>query len=232
MNAKKKHLLVVLTGAGMSAESGLQTFRDAGGLWEGHDIMEVASIEAWYKNPSLVIDFYNQRRASLALTKPNNGHLALAKLEEKVDVCIITQNVDDLHERAGSSHIIHLHGELVYACSENNKTQRTFIGYNPLTLGQKNEQGALLRPDIVWFGEAVPKMKEAINWVQKADHFWVIGTSLQVYPAASLLGYCPLSCACVYIDPKANEVHTPARFKAIVGNAATSVPDVCDTVFP
>jgi NAD-dependent deacetylase len=232
MKAKKKPLLVVLTGAGMSAESGLQTFRDAGGLWEGHDIMEVASIAAWHKNPSLVIDFYNQRRAALALAKPNNGHLALAKLEEKVDVCIITQNVDDLHERAGSSLIVHLHGELVYACAENNKEQRTFIGYNPLALGQKNEHGTLLRPDIVWFGEAVPKVEEAINWVQKADYFWVIGTSLQVYPAASLLAYCPPSCACVYIDPKANEVYTPARFKTIAGNAATAVPALCNAVFP
>ncbi len=197
--------IVVLTGAGISAESGINTFRDADGLWEGHDIMEVASPEGWVKNPQLVLEFYNKRRAQLATVIPNAAHFALQELEEKYNVQIITQNVDDLHERAGSSTVLHLHGELYKVRS----TQNPSLVYewkkdlNPNDLG---EDGAPLRPHIVWFGEDVPLIPQAISWVEKADIIVIIGTSLQVYPAAGLMHYAKPDIPIYYIDPKANQV--------------------------
>ena len=184
MQSKK---IVVLTGAGISAESGLSTFRDSGGLWDGHDILEVASIDGWYKNPEKVLDFYNTRRKQLVNVKPNKAHLFLAKLEDNYDVTIITQNVDDLHERAGSSNIIHLHGQLTKARSEINPKILVDIQYNDIAIGDMAEDGYQLRPAIVWFGEMVPLIQKAVNIVKNADYLIVIGTSLEVYPAANLV---------------------------------------------
>lgn len=193
--------LVVLSGAGVSAESGIKTFRDAGGLWEGHDIMEVASPEGWAKNKALVLDFYNQRRRQAHTVKPNEAHYALAKLEEKYEVTIVTQNVDNLHELAGSSHIIHLHGELFKSRSTANPSLVYDIKGTELNVGDKCELGSQLRPHIVWFGEEVPEIPKAVKIVQKADIFIVIGTSLNVYPAAGLIDYVPSSCETYVIDP-------------------------------
>ncbi|MGM5631996.1 NAD-dependent deacylase [Apibacter raozihei] len=195
---KKK--LVVLTGAGISAESGLSTFRDSGGLWEKYDISEVASIKGWFKNPKLVLDFYNMRRSELKDHQPNQAHYLLKELESEYNVYIITQNVDNFHERAGSTNILHLHGELNKVRSETNESL-VYETLEEIQLGQLAEDGGQLRPDIVWFGEAVPKMEEAIQIAQTADIFMVIGTSLQVYPAASLLDYVPASAPIYVIDP-------------------------------
>lgn len=196
---KKK--LVILSGAGMSAESGIKTFRDADGLWEGHDIMEVASPMGWAKNPELVLDFYNKRRAQLGEVHPNRGHKIIAELEHHFDVHIITQNVDNLHERAGSSKVVHLHGELLKVRSVANEDY-VLDWTSDLNLGDCDVHGQQLRPHIVWFGEAVPAMEEAINIVENADYLIVIGTSLQVYPAASLLNYAPQYIPVYYIDVK------------------------------
>ncbi len=194
-----KHL-VVLTGAGMSAESGINTFRDAGGLWEGHDVMEVASPQGFAKNPDLVYDFYNQRRKQLFEVQPNKGHYTLAAMEKDFQVSIITQNVDDLHERAGSAHIIHLHGELRKARSL--KNENYIVDWDAdLTEKDTDPEGYSLRPHIVWFGEAVPMLDKAVTMVSKADIVLIIGTSLQVYPAASLFEYAPTSAKIYYIDP-------------------------------
>jgi NAD-dependent deacetylase len=193
--------IVVLTGAGMSAESGISTFRDAGGLWEGHDVMEVASPEGWERNPALVLDFYNQRRRQLKEVVPNAAHLALAELEERFEVSIVTQNVDDLHERAGSSRVLHLHGELRKVRS----TQDAGLVYHweeDLALGDICELGSQLRPHIVWFGELVPMIEPAVVEVASADIVAVIGTSMQVYPAAGLVGYARRAQRIYYIDPK------------------------------
>ncbi len=192
--------LVVLTGAGISAESGISTFRDANGLWENHDIMEVASIEGYLKNPELVQEFYNQRRQQLFEVEPNAAHLFLKELESDFDVSIITQNVDDLHERANSSKVIHLHGELRKARSE--KNENLIIEWNKnINLGDLAEDGNQLRPHIVWFGEMVPEIENAIDEVLTADILIIIGTSMQVYPAASLKDYAKSNVPVVYIDP-------------------------------
>ncbi len=180
-------LLVVLTGAGISAESGLSTFRDSGGLWERYSIYEVATPEAWARNPQLVLDFYNARRAQLAEVQPNPAHHLLKALEEHFTVIVITQNVDDLHERAGSKYIVHLHGELVKARSTADESLVYEIGYAPIRLGDVCERGSQLRPHVVWFGEAVPAYPLAEAWARRADIFVVIGSSLQVYPAAGLI---------------------------------------------
>lgn len=197
-----KPLLVVLTGAGISAESGLATFRGAGGLWEGHDVMEVASIEGWYRNPALVLSFYNSRRQAAAQAKPNAGHLALAALEQFFEVRIITQNVDDLHERAGSTQVLHLHGKLTELRSVNNP-RLVFPYTKDVHLGDLASDGSQLRPNIVWFGEAVPLMEQAQSWVRQAAAFAVIGTSLQVYPAAGLIYDVHHAIPKFLIDPKA-----------------------------
>lgn len=193
--------IVILTGAGVSAESGISTFRDSGGLWENYDIMEVASIHGWYKDKKLVLDFYNQRRRQLKTVEPNSAHYALAKLEENFDVTIITQNVDNLHERAGSKNIIHLHGQLTQAKSTAHPGFVYEIGYDDIKLGDKCEKGSQLRPNIVWFGEAVPMMYEAGQVAAKADIFIVVGTSLVVYPAAGLIDYVKTSALKYIIDP-------------------------------
>ena len=196
---KKK--LVVLSGAGISAESGIKTFRDADGLWEGHDVMEVASPQGWYKNPELVLDFYNQRRAQLKEVLPNAAHIILGELENHFDVHIITQNVDDLHERGGSTKIIHLHGELRKVRGEHSENE-LIHWEDDVKLGDKNELGEQLRPAIVWFGEAVPEIERSIPVVEQADILVVIGTSLQVYPAVGLMHYAKPHIPVYYIDPK------------------------------
>lgn len=204
---KKIPRLIVLTGAGMSAESGIKTFRDSGGLWEEYDVMTVASIEGWYRNPELVLRFYNDRRRQLITAQPNAGHLGLVELEKWFDVRIITQNVDNLHERAGSKHILHLHGELTKVRSTINSSYIRDIGYTDLNWGDLCPQGGQLRPHIVWFGEEVPAISEAAEWVQQADAFVVIGTSLNVYPAAGLINYVLPKVPVYLIDP--NEVFAP-----------------------
>ncbi|MCX7954886.1 MAG: NAD-dependent deacylase [Bacteroidales bacterium] len=193
--------LVVLTGAGISAESGISTFRDSGGLWEQYRIEDVATPEAWEKNPQLVLEFYNQRRKQLLECKPNEAHLILAELEKWFEVYIITQNVDDLHERAGSKNVLHLHGELKKARSTVDPNLIYEIDGWELKWGDKCEKGSQLRPHIVWFGEPVPKMAEAIAITEKADIFVIIGTSLVVYPAASLIYFVPQTTPIYLIDP-------------------------------
>lgn len=202
--------LVVLTGAGVSAESGISTFRDSDGLWENYRVEDVATIEGWYRNPSQVLDFYNDRRAQLPTVKPNAAHLAIADLEKEYDVTVVTQNVDNLHERAGSTKIIHLHGELTKVRPENCfndmdgfSEEKVFdIGYEPISLEDKAPNGARLRPHIVWFGEAVPKIGQAIDAVEAADILLIVGTSLQVYPAAGLYAYAQAGTPIYIIDPK------------------------------
>ncbi len=193
--------IVVLTGAGMSADSGLKTFRDADGLWEGHDVMEVASPQGFARDASLVLDFYNQRRRQLLEASPNKGHLALAALEEHFDVQIVTQNVDDLHERAGSTNVLHLHGELFKVRSTGNPHD-VQEWKKDLLLGDTCRSGHQLRPHIVWFGEQVPLLPEAAQITQQADILLIVGTSLQVYPAASLIHYTRPGIPLFFIDPK------------------------------
>ena len=196
----KKHI-VVLTGAGISAESGIKTFRDADGLWEGHDVMEVASPEGFARNPELVLNFYNERRKQLKEVKPNQAHLNLATLEKDYKVTIITQNVDDLHERAGSTDVVHLHGELRKIRSTRDENDIK-IWDEDLKLGDTCEKGYQLRPHIVWFGEAVPMIDTAVKICYAADILIIIGTSMQVYPAASLIDYVQPNTPIYYIDPK------------------------------
>lgn len=200
--------LVVLTGAGISAESGLQTFRDADGLWEGHDVKEVASPEGFQANPELVMDFYNQRRRQLKEAKPNLAHSLLSDLENQYEVKIITQNVDNLHERAGSSSVLHLHGQL-NEVRPIDKVNQIITWEDDLILGDLDERGVQLRPNVVWFGEAVPAIDEAMRIVPTADLFLIIGTSLQVYPAAGLIEFAPDNCPIYIIDP--NEVSYHSR---------------------
>ncbi len=196
----KKQKIIVLTGAGISAESGIKTFRDADGLWEGHDVMEVASPEGWRRNKELVLDFYNQRRRQLLDVTPNEAHIALVNLEKKYDVHIVTQNVDDLHERAGSSQVLHLHGELL-------KVRSTFDEdlildwKTDLNIGDFCEHNHQLRPHIVWFGEMVPLLDTAAFLVSQADYIIIIGTSMQVYPAAGLIDYVQANIPIHFVDP-------------------------------
>ena len=193
--------IVALTGAGMSAESGLKTFRDADGLWEGHDVMQVASPEGWRQDPALVLDFYNQRRRQLFDVRPNQGHELLAGLEQRYSVDVVTQNVDDLHERAGSSRVLHLHGELLKVRSS--RDERLVQDWTTdLVLGDLCELGSQLRPDIVWFGEAVPLLEPAAEITSQADIIIIIGTSMQVYPAASLIHYAQPGIPIYFIDPR------------------------------
>jgi len=206
--------LVILTGAGMSSESGIKTFRDSGGLWEEYDVAEVATPQAWIKNRDLVLRFYNERRQQLASSKPNNGHLGLAKLEKYFDVQIITQNIDDLHERAGSTKVLHLHGELTKARSTVDPSLLYDIGYKDINPGDNCEKGSQLRPHIVWFGEEVPMMDAAANLTGNADIFVVVGSSLNVYPAAGLISYAPAKASLWLIDPK--EVVIPVNRKVEV----------------
>ena len=220
--------LAVLTGSGMSAESGIKTFRDAGGLWEGCDVMQVASIDGWLENPELVLNFYNQLRKQLMDAKPNAGHLGLAELEKRFDVSIITQNVDDLHERAGSSNVLHLHGELTKACCTDNKKHTVDIGYTDIEPGDKCPDGFRMRPDIVWFGEEVPAIFEAVETVRSADIFVVIGTSLVVYPAAGLIDYVDKNVPVYLIDPVHPGHSFNRRFTFINESACSGVARLKD----
>ena len=211
----KKHI-VVLPGAGVSAESGFATFRDTGGLWEQYDVNDVASIEGWYRNRKLVLDFYNQRRAQLKEARPNAAHEAIAGLEKDYNVDVITQNVDNLHERAGSTKVLHLHGELTKVRPENGIYDRTAseaevidVGYKPVVLGDLAPNGCQLRPHIVFFGEAVPNIEKAMDLVSSADIFLIVGSSLQVYPAAGLYRYAREDTPIYIIDPKDLLVHDP-----------------------
>ncbi|MFA5444415.1 MAG: Sir2 family NAD-dependent protein deacetylase [Bacteroidales bacterium] len=194
--------IVVLTGAGMSAQSGISTFRDSGGLWENYPVQQVASIEGWHTNPELMLAFYNHRRTALQEAQPNRGHLILAGLENHFHVNIITQNIDDLHERAGSTHILHLHGELTKARSSEDPDLITHIGYDSIEWGDKAADGSQLRPHVVWFGEPVPNMNKAIQWTQEADIMIVAGTSLAVYPAAGLVDFAQNDIPLFLVDPK------------------------------
>jgi len=212
--------LVVLTGAGMSSESGIRTFRDTGGLWEEYDVTEVATPEAWMRNRDLVLRFYNERRTQLSTCQPNSGHTGLAALENYFNVHIITQNIDNLHERAGSTKILHLHGEITKARSTADPSLIYDIGYGDIKPGDKCELGSQLRPHIVWFGEPVPMIEEAIRITSTADIFVVIGSSLNVYPAAGLIEYAPGNASLWLIDPK--EVYVPLRRRIeIISEPAT-----------
>lgn len=216
--------IVVFTGAGMSAESGINTFRDSGGLWEQHRIEDVATPEAFRKNPSLVLDFYNQRRKQVLAATPNKGHLAIAALERKYDVHVITQNIDDLHERAGSSKVLHLHGEIRKARSTIDPHLIYAIDGWELQLGQRCERGSQLRPHIVWFGEAVPAMEEAEYITSLADIFLIIGTSLAVYPAANLVAFAKTSVPKYLVDPNAKPIPFIDNIKILNEKAGTGIP--------
>ncbi len=220
--------IVVLTGAGMSAESGVSTFRDNNGLWENHRVEDVATPEAWHSNPNLVMEFYNQRRKQLFEVEPNKGHLGLVRLEDRFDVQIITQNVDDLHERAGSTNILHLHGELKKVRSTSNPNLiHTLDGWE-LKIGDLCEEGSQLRPHIVWFGESVPMIEPAVNIVAEADILIVIGTSMAVYPAASLINYVDHDIPKYYIDPKAFQVPGIKNLTILNEKAGMGVPKLVD----
>ena len=225
---EKMKKLVVLTGAGISAESGIKTFRDADGLWEGHDLMEVASPEGWRNNQELVLDFYNKRRRQLHTVKPNLGHNVLAELEKYFDVHIITQNVDNLHEKAGSTKVLHLHGELLKVRSTNPEAsgENYILDWNTdLNKGDVDPNGNQLRPHIVWFGEAVPVLDEALSIVQSADFIAVIGTSMQVCPAAGLIYYGKPETPIFYIDPKPATIYDLSNpLEVIPMNATDGVP--------
>ncbi len=218
--------LVVLSGAGMSAESGIRTFREMGGLWEEYDVMEVASPQAWEHNPELVMRFYNERRKKLFEAKPNAGHIGIAALEKHFNVHIVTQNVDDLHERAGSTNVLHLHGELKKARSTSDPNLVYKLDNWELKIGDTCEKGSQLRPHIVWFGEAVPAIMDAVIICQKADIFVVVGTSLNVYPAAGLIDYVPFGAAIFLIDP--NEVRTNKNVTFIKEKASSGIKKLAD----
>lgn len=215
--------LVVLTGAGMSAESGIRTFRDSGGLWEEYDVTEVATPMAWWKNRDLVLRFYNERRRQLADCKPNGGHIGLAKLEKYFDVRIITQNIDNLHERAGSTKVLHLHGELTKARSTADPSLICDIGYKDINPGDLCVKGSQLRPHIVWFGEDVPMMDEAINITADAEIFVVVGSSLNVYPAAGLIAFAPAKASLWLIDPNDVYVRLNRNIEVIKAKASAGV---------
>ncbi|UWX53672.1 NAD-dependent deacylase [Maribacter litopenaei] len=222
--------VVVLTGAGMSAESGLKTFRDADGLWEGHDVMEVATPQAFEQNPELVLEFYNQRRRQLLTVEPNEAHKSLARLEGHFSVEIVTQNVDDLHERAGSSNVLHLHGELLKARSLGNESDIMTIKED-ISLGDLCKNGYQLRPHIVWFREAVPLLDTAINITRNADILIIIGTSMQVYPAASLINFISDGTPIYFIDPRPSikEKSIP-NLTIMAKTAVDGVPTLVDSL--
>lgn len=223
--------VVVLTGAGVSADSGISTFRDNGGLWEEYDVMEVATPEAWAANQNLVLDFYNKRRSQLATVLPNAAHKALAELEQKAEVHIITQNVDDLHERAGSTNILHLHGELTKVRSTIDDTLIYDWGYNELTTEHKCDKGSQLRPHIVWFGEWVPNIDPAQEITAQADILLVIGTSLNVYPAAGLINFVKPNTPIYAIDPQHLELSAYSNAVHIRETAAKATPTLLEELF-
>ncbi len=223
--------MVILTGAGISAESGISTFRDSGGLWEQYRVEDVATPEGWYRNPALVTDFYNKRRIQLLHVKPNAAHLGCADLEKHFEVVVVTQNVDNLHERAGSTRVIHLHGELTKVCSSLDANNPNYIReLKPeeyeVKMGDLAGDGSQLRPFIVWFGESVPAIDVAINYVEKADVLVIIGTSLNVYPAAGLLHYAPANAEVYLIDPKPVDTHSTRNIHVIQKGASEGVAEL------
>ena len=223
--------LVVLSGAGMSAESGISTFRDAGGLWDKYPVEQVATPEGYARDPELVINFYNERRKQLLDVKPNRGHELLAGLEKYFNVTVITQNVDNLHERAGSTHIVHLHGELTKVCSSRDPNNPHYIKeLQPeeyeVRMGDRAGDGSQFRPFIVWFGESVPEIETAIDFVEKADIFVIIGTSMNVYLAAGLLNYVPRGAEVYLIDPKPVDTHTSRPIHVIRKGASEGVAEL------
>lgn len=220
--------IVVLTGAGMSAESGIKTFRDADGLWEGHDVMEVASLQGFRNNPELVLDFYNQRRRQLKEVEPNQAHKDLAALENDFKVTIVTQNVDDLHERAGSTDVVHLHGELRKIRSTGNYNDIK-VWTEDINIGDTCEKGHQLRPHIVWFGEDVPMIETAVKICYAADILVIIGTSMQVYPAASLINYVQPDTPIYYIDPKP-AINNNGKVNVIAKSATEGMKDLINTL--
>lgn len=226
-----KKNLVILSGAGMSAESGISTFRDAGGLWDKYPVMQVASAEGYVRDPELVINFYNERRKQLLDVEPNAGHIGLAELEKDFNVTVVTQNVDNLHERAGSTRIIHLHGELTKVCSSRDPYNPRYVKeLKPeeyeVKMGDKAGDGSQLRPFIVWFGEAVPEIETAVDYVEKADIFVIIGTSMNVYPAAGLLNYVPRAAEVYLIDPKPVDTHSMRQIHIIQKGASEGVKEL------
>lgn len=226
-----KKNLVILSGAGMSAESGISTFRDAGGLWDKYPVMQVASAEGYVRDPELVINFYNERRKQLLDVEPNAGHIGLAELEKDFNVTVVTQNVDNLHERAGSTRIIHLHGELTKVCSSRDPYNPRYVKeLKPeeyeVKMGDKAGDGSQLRPFIVWFGEAVPEIETAVDYVEKADIFVIIGTSMNVYPAAGLLNYVPRTAEVYLIDPKPVDTYSMRQIHIIQKGASEGVKEL------
>lgn len=227
---KNMDKLVILTGAGMSAESGIKTFRDNDGLWEGHDVMEVASPQGWRSNPELVLDFYNQRRRQLHDVEPNSGHEALGALEDIYQTMVVTQNVDDLHERGGSTNVVHLHGEL-FKVRSTKHAELVYEWKEDLKLGDNCEKGHQLRPHIVWFGEAVPMLEKAAQEILEADIVMIIGSSMQVYPAAGLVGFARKARHIYYVDPNPSinyELSQIANLKVIDAPATQGVPAVVE----
>ncbi len=224
-------MIVFFSGAGISAESGISTFRDSDGLWENHDVMEVASTLGWRRNPGVVLDFYNERRAQLESVQPNAAHLAIAALEKECPVTVITQNIDNLHERAGSKRVIHLHGELTKVRPEDSCTEADGfsearlkdVGFSAVELGDTDSRGVQYRPHIVFFGEAVPKMDEALEVLKEADCLVIVGTSLQVQPAASLWRFTPVGCPVIVIDPKGTPIDGEDEVISIRDKASTGV---------
>ena len=232
-----KKNLVVLSGAGMSAESGISTFRDAGGLWDKYPVEAVATPEGYARDPQLVINFYNERRKQLLTVEPNEGHRGVAELEKAFNVTVVTQNVDNLHERAGSTHVVHLHGELTKVCSSRDPNNPHYIKeLKPeeyeVKLGDKAGDGSQLRPFIVWFGESVPEIETAIGYVEQADILVIIGTSLNVYPAAGLLHYAPMDCEVYLIDPKPVDAHNMRTIHTIQCGASEGVKKLREMLKP
>lgn len=232
-----KKNLVVLSGAGMSAESGISTFRDTGGLWDKYPVEAVATPEGYARDPQLVINFYNERRKQLLTVEPNEGHRGVAELEKAFNVTVVTQNVDNLHERAGSTHVVHLHGELTKVCSSRDPNNPHYIKeLKPeeyeVKLGDKAGDGSQLRPFIVWFGESVPEIETAIGYVEQADILVIIGTSLNVYPAAGLLHYAPMDCEIYLIDPKPVDAHTMRTIHTIQCGASEGVKKLREMLKP
>jgi NAD-dependent deacetylase len=219
--------LVVLSGAGISAESGIPTFRDADGLWEGYDVMQVATPEGWHKNPALVLDFYNQRRKRALEVRPNRGHELLYALEEMFEVVVVTQNVDNLHERAGSTNVIHLHGSLFESRSTRDEKLVYPVKGWELKMGDVCERGSQLRPNIVWFGEMVPLMEVAARHAREADIFLVVGTSMAVYPAAGLIDYVPYDSPRVIVDPRIPDMRSLGNVHKFEEKASTGMEKVC-----
>jgi len=219
----ERQRLVVFSGAGISAESGLRTFRDSDGLWDEHRIEDVATPEAWHRDPANVLRFYDQRRGQVIAAKPNAAHIAIAQLQKQFEVAVVTQNIDDLHERAGSEHVVHLHGEILMARSTKDPDLVVRLEKATIELGDRCALGSQLRPHIVWFGEAVPMMEPAIDLIARADGLLVVGTSLNVYPAAGLIHYAPRNCPITLVDP-ADVALTRTGMKHIKAKASAGVP--------